>query len=53
MKMNMSTGYEIRNAVLCGGNGELFLGAGAHKILKFATGERTVPLTASGISGGI
>ncbi|WP_412074398.1 hypothetical protein [Tritonibacter mobilis] len=38
----MSVDYEIQNAVLCGSNGELFLGAGAHNILKFATGERTV-----------
>ncbi|GHG97612.1 alginate O-acetyltransferase AlgX-related protein [Pseudodonghicola xiamenensis] len=35
--------YEIENAVLIGEHEELYLAAGAHSILKFATGELTVP----------
>lgn len=35
--------YEIENAVLIGEHEELYLAAGAHSILQFATGELTVP----------
>lgn len=33
---------KIVNSVLIGGEGELYLGAGAHNVLKFATGEARV-----------
>ena len=35
-------GYQIENMVLIGDKGELFLGAGAHNVLKYATGELSV-----------
>jgi hypothetical protein len=38
----MTTDLRIENSVLIGTNGELYLAAGAHSVLKFATGELTV-----------
>ena len=35
--------YRIENSVLIGEYDELYLAAGAHNVLKFATGELTVP----------
>ena len=38
----MTPKYRIENAVLIGSNRELYLAAGAHNILKYATGELTI-----------